>query len=154
MDLLDDSCVQQLAIYHGHTEAVMARTILEVQYYCMSNCHKISCYIQWNYDHVTATYFLLQQQKMSGKPPLIIAPPKWVTVVGWCSDVSIHRKHGLGPPRPSPLVRVTSKKQDLSSLTDSSESDEEEIQQPSPPPAPARAPRYEVHGCHGYHLCH
>lgn len=57
--LLDDDCISELAYYHGMSEANMRGLVKE-----------------WNYDNITATYFLLLQQKNSGKKPKIRVPPR------------------------------------------------------------------------------
>ncbi|XP_069820475.1 maternal embryonic leucine zipper kinase isoform X2 [Dendropsophus ebraccatus] len=48
---MDEDCITELSVYYKHSKETMSRLISE-----------------WNYDHTTATYLLLQSKKSHGKP--------------------------------------------------------------------------------------
>jgi len=83
MTHLDPDCVAELAMYHQMSDDVMEREIL-----------------QWKYDEVTATYFLLLQQKHHGKEPTIMMPRKQPSSSSVGSSDS-------GFSLPSPLITST-----------------------------------------------
>ncbi|XP_075047217.1 maternal embryonic leucine zipper kinase [Mixophyes fleayi] len=52
---MDEDCVTELSVYSKHSK------------------HSMSCLIsEWNYDHITATYLLLQTKKNRGKPVRLV----------------------------------------------------------------------------------
>ncbi|XP_059169005.1 maternal embryonic leucine zipper kinase-like [Physella acuta] len=53
---LDDDCITELAVHHGKTRSQMEAEISE-----------------WKYDYLTATYFLLLEKKMKGKPVRLLS---------------------------------------------------------------------------------
>ncbi|KAH9490045.1 hypothetical protein Btru_035507, partial [Bulinus truncatus] len=53
---LDDDCITELAVHYGKTRSLMEDEILE-----------------WKYDYMTATYFLLLEKKMKGKPVRLLS---------------------------------------------------------------------------------
>ncbi|CAL1543178.1 unnamed protein product [Lymnaea stagnalis] len=55
---LDDDCITELAVHHGKTRGQMEEQISE-----------------WKYDYMTATYFLLLEKKMKGKPVRLLSKP-------------------------------------------------------------------------------
>lgn len=57
LDTLDLDCIMKMIQYHGATFDEMVNRIL-----------------QWDYDHISATYLLLLQQKLHGKLPTILMP--------------------------------------------------------------------------------
>eukprot|EP00731_Ephydatia_muelleri_P017624 Em0010g722a len=59
LDTLDLDCIMKMIQYHGATFDEMVNRIL-----------------QWDYDHISATYLLLLQQKLHGKLPTILMPRK------------------------------------------------------------------------------
>ncbi|KAM3940849.1 maternal embryonic leucine zipper kinase [Leptodactylus fuscus] len=52
---LDEDCVTELSVYYKHSKEKMSHLITE-----------------WNYDHTTATYLLLQAKKARGKPVRLV----------------------------------------------------------------------------------
>ncbi|XP_044141732.1 maternal embryonic leucine zipper kinase-like [Bufo gargarizans] len=52
---IDEDCITELSVYNKHSKETMSRLISE-----------------WNYDHTTATYLLLQTKKKSGKPVRLV----------------------------------------------------------------------------------
>ncbi|XP_044126746.1 maternal embryonic leucine zipper kinase-like [Bufo gargarizans] len=52
---IDEDCITELSVYNKHSKETMSRLISE-----------------WNYDHTTATYLLLQTKKNRGKPVRLV----------------------------------------------------------------------------------
>ncbi|XP_069820473.1 maternal embryonic leucine zipper kinase isoform X1 [Dendropsophus ebraccatus] len=52
---MDEDCITELSVYYKHSKETMSRLISE-----------------WNYDHTTATYLLLQSKKSHGKPVRLV----------------------------------------------------------------------------------
>lgn len=116
---LDPDCVTEMAHYYQRTEEEMSSEIL-----------------QWNYDDVTATYFLLHRQKLRGENPAITAPPK--------KQISLAIEAEAEHPPPSPLASFTF---NSSRDPNKSSSDEEEPETPptqAPPERPSPSPSPET----------
>eukprot|EP00731_Ephydatia_muelleri_P017625 Em0010g723a len=96
LDLLDADCITELANHHQISFADMKNKTLE-----------------WKYDDVTASYFLLLQQKLHGKAPSIVTPrnPATSPLVSTVPYMPLSL-----PSKPSPLNEETPVRQRKISL--------------------------------------
>ncbi|KAG8595033.1 hypothetical protein GDO81_001399 [Engystomops pustulosus] len=62
---MDEDCITELSVYYKHSKESTSRLIKE-----------------WNYDHTTASYLLLQTKKSRGKPVRLVRPSSAVEPSG------------------------------------------------------------------------
>ncbi|XP_019857367.1 PREDICTED: maternal embryonic leucine zipper kinase-like [Amphimedon queenslandica] len=112
---LDTDCIEELSRYHGVSTTAMTERVL-----------------RWDYDHLTATYFLLFRQKLAGKEPKIKAPPKKVVTrapslneKGPSSPLTSHRPY-LNKPSSLAYDKTKNEKEDDNSISDDDKEEDSE----------------------------